>query len=148
LREGARDLRAARAKGASEEALQAEKQRGLEDVYTVLSIHLGTPPEAVQWPWMDRDKKFQRDDPMTPREFAEKYVTVPIDDYVCLVHDPRPDNPSNRTYTVEYLGNVVGGDQVKYLHVDIELMQRIARETIEDGEPVWFGCDVGKMMHR
>ncbi|HLT20423.1 MAG TPA: C1 family peptidase [Thermomicrobiales bacterium] len=148
LREGARDLRAARAKGASEEALQAEKQRVLEDVYTVLSIHLGTPPEVVQWQWMDRDKKFQRDDPMTPREFAEKYVTVPIDDYVCLVHDPRPDNPPNRTYTVEYLGNVVGGDQVKYLNVDIELMKRIARETIEDGEPVWFGCDVGKMMHR
>ena len=27
-------------------------------------------------------------------------------------------------------------------------MKKIAQRTIEDGEPVWFGCDVGKMMRR
>ena len=35
-----------------------------------------------------------------------------------------------------------------YLNIDVELMKRIAMKTLQDGEPVWFGCDVGHMMHR
>lgn len=71
-----------------------------------------------------------------------------LDDYVCVVHDPRKDHPVNRTYTVEFLGNVVGGARVIYLNIDINLMKSIAMKTIMDGEPVWFGCDVGKMMRK
>jgi bleomycin hydrolase len=82
----------------------------------------------------------------TPQQFAEKYVTIPLDEYVCLVHDPRSTSPIGRTFTVEYLGNVVGGDIVTYLNVDAELLKGIAMRTILACEPVWFGCDVGKMM--
>ena len=35
-----------------------------------------------------------------------------------------------------------------YLNVPIEEMKRITMEIIEDGVPVWMGCDVGKQMHR
>ena len=35
-----------------------------------------------------------------------------------------------------------------YLNVEMELMKRIAQRTLEAGEPVWFGCDVGKQMRR
>jgi bleomycin hydrolase len=73
---------------------------------------------------------------------------LPLDEYVCLVHDPRPSNPPGRTYTVQYLGNVVGGERVTYLNVDIGLLKSITQRTIEAGEPVWFGCDVGKQMRR
>jgi bleomycin hydrolase len=97
---------------------------------------------------MDKDRAFHRDGEMTPLEFSEKYVTVALDDYVCLVHDPRPSSPIGRTFTVECLGNVEGGNQVKYLNVDIDTLKRIAMQTIIDGEPVWMGCDVGKMMER
>ena len=83
---------------------------------------------------------------ITPQEFAAKYVDLPLDDYVCLVHDPRPTSPIGRTFTVEYLGNVLGAPPVTYLNVDMSLMKKIAAQTIEGGEPVWFGCDVGQMM--
>jgi len=33
---------------------------------------------------------------------------------VCLVSDPRPDNPTGQTYTVDCLGNVVGGRKTIY----------------------------------
>ena len=33
-----------------------------------------------------------------------------------------------------------------YLNVDMSVIKDIAARTIEGGEPVWFGCDVGKMM--
>lgn len=148
LREGARALRELRAGGASEADLRAAKEEQLDALYRILSIHLGTPPATVQWQWMDRDRRFHRDPEMTPQEFAAEYITVPIDEYVCIVNDPRATSPYGRTFTVEYLGNIVGGEIVKYLNVEVDLVKRLARETIVGGEPVWFGCDVGKQMQR
>ena len=148
LREGAKRLRDLHAAGASTEALFATKQEYLGVVYRILSIHLGTPPDRFTWQWTDSKKKFHRDGDMTPQEFAVRYVDLPLDDYVCLVNDPRPSNSFGKTYTVDYLGNVVGGDIVRYLNVDVATMKRIAQQTLEGGEPVWFGCDSGKMMRR
>ncbi|MGI8549393.1 MAG: aminopeptidase C [Dehalococcoidia bacterium] len=148
LREGAQTLRDLSSSGAPLSEVRAAKDELLESVYRILSIHLGTPPDRFIWQWNDKDRNFHREGEMTPREFAEAYVTLPIDDYVCLVNDPRPTSPYGRTFTVDCLGNVVGGEIVKYLNVDIELMKQIAKQTVMDGEPVWFGCDTGKMMRR
>ncbi len=148
LREGARRLRQMHADGASTEALRSVKDTYLETVYRMLSIHLGTPPERFAWQWRTTGGAFERTEEMTPNEFAARFVRLPLDDYVCLVHDPRPSNPYGRTYTVRYLGNVVGGQRVTYLNVEMALMKQIAQRTLEAGEPVWFGCDVGKQMRR
>jgi bleomycin hydrolase len=144
LRQGAKAVREASARGL--EAARAEKAEILRVVYRVLCIHLGTPPDRFDWQWSDKDREFHRDGVLTPREFAAKYVELPLDDYTCLVHDPRPTSPAGRTFTVEYLGNVLGAPPVTYLNVDISLIKDIASRTLQAGEPVWFGCDVGKMM--
>jgi bleomycin hydrolase len=144
LRQGTRSLRAAAAEGAA--AARSVKAQILDSIYRVLCIHLGTPPDRFDWQWIDKDKQFHRDGVLTPQEFAAKYVDLPLDEYVCLVHDPRPSSPVGRTFTVEYLGNVVGGPQVVYLNVDMSVIKDIAAKTLQGGEPVWFGCDVGKMM--
>jgi bleomycin hydrolase len=148
LREGARTLRDRHAMDATPDDLRATKEEILAVVHRILCIHLGTPPERIQWQWTDKDGTFHRDPEMTPREFAQTYITIPLDEYVCLVHDPRRTSPLGRTFTVEYLGNVVGGAIVKYLNIDSDLLKEIAMRAIVDGEPVWFGCDVGKMMRR
>jgi bleomycin hydrolase len=148
LREGAKTLRDLRAGGAPMEAARAAKHEILSAVHRILCIHLGTPPDRFDWQWNDKDKKFHRDGELTPRHFADKYVDLPLDEYICLVNDTRRTSPFNRTFTVQYLGNVLGGDPVLYLNVDIDVMKDIAMRTIADGEPVWFGCDVGKMMAR
>jgi bleomycin hydrolase len=148
LREAARELRALCGAGTDLETVRSRKLHLLEVIYRIASIHLGTPPSRFEWQWNDKDRGFHRDGEMTPLEFAHKYIDLPLDDYVCLVNDPRATSPLGRTFTVEFLGNVVGGGIVKYLNVDIALMKQIARRTIEDGEPVWFGCDTSKMMRR
>lgn len=143
LRQGARTVRAAASQGGAE-AARAAKADLLRVVYRVLCIHLGTPPERFDWQWTDKDKKFHRDGVLTPQEFAARYVDLPIGDYVCLVHDPR--NPTGRTYTVQYLGNVLGAPPVTYLNVEMPVIKDIAARSLQAGEPVWFGCDVDKMM--
>ncbi len=145
MRRTARDLRQQAANGASAEQLHESKLAALELMHRILGIHLGTPPTRVQWQWNDKDKKFHRDDTMTPQEFAEKYTELPVDDYVCIVHDPRDSSEVGRTYTVEYLGNVIGAPPVVYLNVDMAVIRDLTMASIRSGEPVWFGCDTGKM---
>jgi bleomycin hydrolase len=148
LREGARTLRDAVAHGATVADAQETKHAFLQVVYRILAIHLGTPPTAIDWQWQDKDRAFHRDGTLTPQEFAAQYITLPLDEYVCLVHDPRGSSPYGRTFTVEYLGNVWEGGLTRYLNVEIDVLKDIAQRTILDGEPVWFGCDVGKMLRR
>ena len=148
LREGARTLRGMVAEGRTAAEVTACKQTLLSTIWRILCVHLGTPPTSFDWQWNDKDRKFHRDGRMTPLEFAAKYVDLPLDDFVCLVHDPRESSPFGRTFTVERLGNVVGGERVIYLNIEMDLMKSITRSVLESGEPVWFGCDVGPHMQR
>ena len=148
LRGFAKQLRDSIAAGDSVEAARALKGQQLAVVWRILCMHLGTPPTEFNWQWNDKDREFHRDGVMTPRAFAEKYVKIDLGNYACLVNDPRPDSPIGRTFTVEYLGNIVGGEPVKYLNVDMCTMKDITSTVLQDGEPVWFGCDVGKMFRR
>ena len=144
LRQGARSVRATTAEGVA--AARAVKAEILQVVYRILCIHLGTPPERFDWQWTGKDREFHRDGVLTPQEFAAAYVDLPVSDYVCLVNDPRPSSPIGATFTVEYLGNVIGGPPVTYLNVETQVIKDIAAAAIQGGEPVWFGCDVGQMM--
>ena len=142
LRDGANKVRSA---NGNLEELRCEILSG---IWRILCIHLGTPPKTFMWQWRDKDKKFTRTGEMTPLEFAAKYIETPLEEYVCVVNDPRNSSPLMRTYTVEYLGNVVGGDLVKYLNIDTDTMKSLTQKMLEDGRPVWMGCDVGKMFRR
>jgi bleomycin hydrolase len=144
LRQGVKSVREASTRGV--DAARAEKANVLRVIYRVLCIHLGTPPDRFYWQWTDKDREFHRDGELAPVEFAARYVDLPIENYACLVHDPRPSSPAGRTFTVQYLGNVLGAPPVTYLNVDMALIKDIAAQTLQQGEPVWFGCDVGKMM--
>jgi bleomycin hydrolase len=148
LREGAKTMRELFANGAAPEDLRASKIETLKAIYRILCTHLGTPPASFVWQWTDKDKAFHRDEETTPRQFAASYGAGALDDYVCLVHDPRPTSPTGKTFTVQYLGNVVEGGIVKYLNVDVGLMKELTQQAIVDGRPVWFGCDTGKMSRR
>lgn len=144
LRRGARDVREAVAKG--DDAL-AVKNEIMRQVHRVLSIHLGTPPAQFVWQWEDKEGVFHREGVKTPLEFAEEYLPN-LDDYVCLVNDPRPSSPYGKVFTVDRLGNVVGAPPVTYLNVEIDVIRNSVMQMLLDGQPVWMGCDVAKQCDR
>ena len=123
--------------------------RTLEAGHRMLTIHLGTPPTSFDWEWTDKDGIFHRDGRITPQEFWKRYVNAGLEDYVCLVDDPRPEHPKGRKIGIEHLGNVAGGDPTEYLNVPVEVMKDCARRLMsEQGLPVWFGADCHPMMDR
>lgn len=66
----------------------------------------------------------------------------------CLVTDPRPSNKFGQAYTVDCLGNVVGGRPVFYNNQPVDLLLDMVAASIKANEPVWFGCEVGKCFAR
>ena len=148
IRQGAKRIRHAYVDESGLDELRSIKDQTLKVIYDVLCIHLGTPPTEVDWQWKDKDGEFTRAGKLTPQDFAAQYLQTDIHSYVSLVHDPRETSPEGATFTVEYLGNVVDAPAIKYLNVDIQLMKDIALKMLQDGKPVWMGCDTGKQMHR
>ena len=148
LREYACRLRAAYRTGESMGALQTRKSEMMAEVYRVLCIHLGEPATEFTWQWRTKEKVFHRDGSITPQQFYEKHVGIDLDAMVCLIHCPTEATPLNTLYTVNYLGNVVGGRDTRYVNVDLDTMKSAAVAQIKDERPVWFGCDVGKSFDR
>jgi bleomycin hydrolase len=148
LREYAAELRRSHREGASLDALRERKTAMMEVIYRMLCIHLGQPPQEFYWQWTDKDNTFHRDGNLTPQEFFARYVDVDLDSKICLIHCPTSDKPFNQLYTIQYLGNVVEGEIIRYVNVDLSVFKRAAVDMLVDGKPVWFGCDVGKMFDR
>ncbi|XP_055547023.1 bleomycin hydrolase [Wyeomyia smithii] len=146
LREYAKLLRTLIADGASDDDVQAEIQRQMNEVYNVVGICLGIPPEKFTWEYYDKSKKYLSIGPIKPTDFYEKYVKpyFNVDDKVCLVTDPRSSNHYGRSYTVDCLGNVVGGRPVLYNNQPVETLLDLVTKALKLGEPVWFGCEVSK----
>lgn len=148
LRKDATILRELITAGKSAAEVQAVKETMLEEVYNFLATSLGTPPETFDFEYRDEEKNYHLDQKLTPQSFYEKYVGVNLDDYVSVINAPTADKPYNQTYTVEMLGNVVGDKEVKYINVDMSTFKKLAVAQLEQGESVWFGCDVGQSSTR
>ena len=148
LREFAWALREMNDKGFKIDDLRKEKEKMMSVIYTMLCVCLGDPPSAFNWQTRDKKKKFLRFKNLTPVDFYKKHVGVKLKDKVCLINAPMSNKKINELYTVSFLGNVVGGQIIKYANVEIDEMKKAAIKSIKNNEAVWFGCDVGKMFHR
>ena len=126
------------------EELAALRTEILEKTYSFLCACYDVPPTEFDFEYQDKDKNVVVEKGLTPVSFCEKYIGNYLDDYVSIVHAPTADKPFDKLYTVQYLGNVVGGAPVRHLNLELCEFKRLVAEQIKDGEIVWFGSDCGK----
>jgi bleomycin hydrolase len=146
LREFARELRLMSSNGVPMEKIRIAKDRMLGEIYNILAVTMGEPPTRFDWNFRNKDKKFHSFKELTPLIFLNDHVPNIVSNSVSLVHDPR--HAYGQLYTVERLGNVMGGQPVLYINLPIEELKRVALESLKDNNSVWFGCDVGKFCNR
>ena len=91
------------------------RKKNLETTYRVLIKFFGEPPKNITWNYKSEGKVHVFTG--TPLKFMKEFCHINFNDYVSLTHDPR--NEYNRLYGVEHLGNVEGGDVVKYLNLSL-----------------------------
>ena len=142
LRGCARRLRESAAAGVSADDLLAMRAEMVDDVYRFLVTCLGEPPARFGVRLRDKDDNLALSGTYTPQEFFAEAVDMNVDDYVSLISAPTEDKPFGHVYTVSRLGNVVEDGGVRYLNLPIERLKEVAVAQLQDGLPVWFGCDV------
>ncbi|KAL4778281.1 peptidase C1B, bleomycin hydrolase [Aspergillus varians] len=130
--------------------LAQAKDRFLKEIHSLVTILLGPPPnpdEPFVWQYNNPEGK-AREIRQTPREFGRQAFSqssrnkVSPGRLVSLVNDPR--NEYNRLLTVDKLGNVVEGQPLTYVNVEMKTLKNGVISMLKAGHPVFFGCDVGK----
>jgi bleomycin hydrolase len=81
---------------------------------------------------------------MTPQDFYKTQLNNILKDYVSIINSPTKDKPFMKSYTVAYLGNVVGGREIKYLNLEMKDLKDLVLKQMKDMEVVWFGSDVAR----
>ena len=125
------------------ETVRKEKDKLLDKFYVLLTNAYGVVPEKFDFEYTDKDDNYHLEKGFTPLSFKEKYLGSLLDDFVSLINAPTKSKPFNKTYTVEYLGNVVGGKEVTHLNVSMDRMKELILAQLKDNRIVWFGSDVG-----
>lgn len=148
LRKDGLELRNLVNSGKSQDEVEARKNEFLNDVFRILAIALGVPPKKFDFEYKDDDGNYHREADITPKKFFDKYVGMNLEDHVSIINSPTADKPYHKVFSVEYLGNVVGGRQVRHLNLTIKEMKDLIIKQLKAGEVVWFGSNVGKDSER
>ena len=125
------------------EAVRKEKEEVLNKIYFLLVNAYGLPPEKFDFEYTDKDGNYHLEKGFDALSFKERYLGDSLNDYVSLINAPTKDKAFGKTYTVQYLGNVVGGKQVTHLNVTMDRMKELILKQLRDDRIVWFGSDVG-----
>lgn len=144
LRKDGLELRQMVNDGKSDDEIQTRKNEMLNDVYRILAISLGVPPKKFNFEYRDDDKNYHIDKNLTPKEFYEKYVDLDLENHISTINAPTADKPFHKVFSVEYLGNIEGGRQVRHLNLPVDEMKDLIIKQLKDGEVVWFGSNVVK----
>lgn len=148
LRKDGLELRRLVNAGKSEDEIQARKEEMLNDVFRVLAISLGVPPKKFNFEYRDDDHNYHIDKDITPKEFFDKYVGMDLANHISTINAPTSDKPFHKVFSVEYLGNVEGGRQVRHLNLKVDEMKDLIIKQLKSGEVVWFGSNVVKDSER
>eukprot|EP00088_Acartia_fossae_P049421 TRINITY_DN5442_c1_g1_i4.p1 TRINITY_DN5442_c1_g1~~TRINITY_DN5442_c1_g1_i4.p1 ORF type:complete len:482 (+),score=81.15 TRINITY_DN5442_c1_g1_i4:18-1463(+) len=146
LRQYTRTIRLEIEEGKTDAELEQTISEMMKEFYRIVGICLGIPPKTFVWQYTDKSKQVHSVGPISPLEFYNQHVKplYNVEEKICLVSDPRPTNPYGRTYSVDCLGNMVGGRIMIYNNQPIDTLIHLARTSILSNEAVWFGCEVAK----
>lgn len=148
LRKDGLELRKLVNSGKSMDEVEAVKNDMLNDVFRILATSLGLPPKKFNFEYRDDNKKYHIDKDITPKEFFNKYVGMDLKEHISTINAPTSDKPFHKVFSVEYLGNVVGGRQVRHLNLTVDEMKDLIIKQLKSGEVVWFGSNVVKDSER
>lgn len=155
MRKGIKDVRDA----STPEAVNGAKLGTLKEIYKVLVLCLGEPPQTFQWRYegkekdksenkgkdKDKDKDKNQDNDIsplktyTPQSFYKDFMGAPLDNYVPFIN--YPGKPENAMLRFAWNRDAADGPDMEALNISTALMQKMALASIMDDQAVWFCCN-------
>lgn len=145
LREDGMKLRKITLSKMSVEAQNQQKMEMLAEIYRILVLTLGEPPESFTWQYKDKEGKISVAKTYSPKEFYSELIGIDLSEYVMFMNDPTRDY--EKLYEVEFDRNLVEGANWKYINMPADKLKEFARTSILANEALYFSCDVGKQLN-
>ena len=148
LREFGLQLRDMVQKGKSTSAINKAKTRMLSQIYHMLQLTIGEPPQKFTYTFKGNDGRRIGDaKEFTPMSFAQEVVGKPLNgSFIMVMNDPR--RPYNKVYEVEYDRHTYDGHNWRYVNLSMDDIERLAISALKHGQKLYSSYDVGKMLDR
>ena len=148
LREYGLQLRDMVQKDKSQASLNKAKVRMLAQVYRMLEMTIGQPPQKFSYAFKTaKGNSVGKAKEYTPQSFYQEVVGGSINGtFIMAMNDPR--RPYYKTYEVEYDRHTYDGHNWKYVNLPMDDIEQMAIASLRDGRKLYSSYDVGKFLDR
>ena len=148
LREYGLQLRDMVAKNKTQASLNKAKVRMLAQIYRMLEITIGQPPQKFTYAFKTKSgKTVGAAQEYTPQSFYKEVVGEPLNGtFIMAMNDPR--RPYYKTYEVEYDRHTYDGHNWRYINLPMDDIEQMAIASLKDGRKLYSSYDVGKQLDR
>ena len=126
--------------GKSAKKMRKAKVEMLKEVYRMLVLNLGLPPETFEWRYVDKDGKISETKTYTPKSFYNEVVGVDLNEYIVIGNCPT--QPFNKNYQIKLGRGVLEGTDWIFLNLDMNTMKELAVKVLQDSIPCQFSMDI------
>ena len=148
LREYGLQLRDMVNQGKKTADINSKKTQMLAQIYKMLQLTIGTPPDRFTYTFKDKGgKAIAPAKEYTPLSFCQEVVGGPINGtFIMAMNDPR--RPYYKTYEVEYDRHTYDGHNWKYVNLPMDDIEQMAIASLKAGRKLYSSYDVGKCLDR
>ena len=125
-------------------SLRKEKDKFLQENYTLLCKIYGEPLTKFDFEYKDKDGNYKKIENLTPIEFKNKFLDLKLENFVTIGNTPMYNKEYYKMYQKKYLGNIYGKSYVKYLNLPIEDLKELTIKQLKDNIPVYMGAHILK----
>lgn len=147
LREDGLELRSMVSKKAKQTEIMRRKEQMLSEIYRILALNLGTPPEKFTWTRKDSKGNTIDKKEYTPQSFYKEFAGNNLkDNYVMVMNDPSREY--HKLYEIDYDRHAYDGQNWTYINLPVDEIKKMAIASIKDNTMMYFSCDVGKYIDK
>ncbi len=117
----------------------------LKQVFKLLVVHLGVPPEDFVWRCEDEDGNIITIE-SSPKTFYEETVGLDLKKYLTLFN--YPVHPYDQHYQLKYCRNMFDMSDMNFINLDIDHLKTYTLKSLLNNDPVWFAADTKWNMER
>lgn len=139
LRKATAEIHRAARDGADLGELRELKVTALRDVYKILVLCLGKPPQTFPWRYETKDGKVSPLKTYTPQSFSREFLRSDLDRYVSFVN--YPGKPMHAHLEWAWERNMADAPNMDAVNIEMEEMEAMVLKSIMADRPVWFGAN-------
>ena len=121
------------------------KEEMLKENYNLLAKCLGELPFIFDYEYKNKNGEYIKIVNITPKEFAKKYLTINLNNFIGVANVPMYNKEYNKLYRKNYAENIYKNSYVEFINMPIEVLKDLTIKHLKEGIPVYFGCDMKKM---